>query len=69
MANVLENEEQLKEIFKSAIVEVLQERKELVCELLEEIIEDIAFSKAIAEGEETPLVSRDKIFELLEKPN
>jgi len=69
MASVLDNEEQLKEVFKTAIIEVLQERKELVRELLEEIFEDIAFSKAIAEGEETPLVSRDKIFELLEKPN
>jgi hypothetical protein len=47
MANVLENEEQLKE----------------------EIFEDIAFSKAIAEGEETPVVSRSEVFELLEKPN
>lgn len=67
MASVLENEEQLKEVFKTALIEVLQERKELVRELLEEIFEDIAFSKAIAEGEESPQVSRKEIFELLEK--
>ena len=67
MASVLDNEEQLKEVFKTAIIEVLQERKELVRELLEEIFEDVAFSKAIAEGEDTPLVSRAEIFELLEK--
>jgi len=33
MANVLENEEKLKEVFKAAIIEVLQERKELVRDL------------------------------------
>jgi len=34
MANVLENEEKLTEVFKSAIVEVLQERSESVRDLL-----------------------------------
>jgi hypothetical protein len=32
----LEDEEQLKEVYKSRIIEVLQERKELVCELPDE---------------------------------
>jgi hypothetical protein len=68
MATVFENDE-LKEVFKSAIVEVLQERRELVREILDEIIEDIAFSKAIAEGEETPRVSRESVFEVLESVN
>jgi len=65
MATVFESDE-LKEVFKAAIVEVLQERQELVREILEEIIEDIAFSKAIAEGEQTPRVSRESVFEVLE---
>lgn len=68
MATVIESDE-LKEVFKSAIVEVLQERQELVREILDEIIEDIAFSKAIAEGEETPRVSRESVFEVLESVN
>lgn len=66
MASVLEADERLKETFKSAIVEVLQERRELVREILEEIFEDIALSRAIDEGEKTPLISRSAIFELLE---
>jgi hypothetical protein len=32
-----------------------------------EIFEDIAFSKAIAESEDTPVVSRAEVFDLLEK--
>ena len=69
MATVIESDDKLKEVFKSAIVEVLQERQELVREILGDIIEDIAFSKAIAEGEQTPRVSRDAVFEVLKSVN
>jgi hypothetical protein len=69
MATVLENSDELKEVFKAALVEVLQERQDLVRELLDEVIEDIAFSRAIEEGEATPTVSREQIFEQLESTN
>ena len=69
MATVIESDEKLKEVFKAAIVEVLQERHELVREILDEVIEDIAFSKAIAEGEQTARVSREAVFEVLESVN
>ncbi len=69
MATVIESDKRLKEVFKSAIVEVLQERRDLVREILDEIIEDIAFSRAIAEGEQTPRVSRESVFEVLESVN
>jgi hypothetical protein len=69
MATVIESDERLKEVFKSAIVEVLQERQELVREILGDIIEDIAFSKAIAEGEQTPRVNRESVFEVLKSVN
>jgi hypothetical protein len=58
--------EQLKEIFKSAIVELPRENRSEVSALLSEIIEDIAMEKAIAEGENTKLVSRESIFKLFE---
>ncbi len=66
MATVLESDEKLKEIFKSAIIEVLQERHELISEIFDEIIEDIAISAAIEEGEQTKRVSRESVFEALE---
>lgn len=69
MATVLENEAKLKEIFKTAIGEVLEERREFVSDLLREVLEDTAFSRAIEEGEKSPTVSRSEVFELLEKPN
>ncbi len=69
MAIVIESDEKLKEVLKSAIVEVLQERQELVREILGDIIEDSAFSKAMAEGEQTPRVSRESVFEVMETMN
>jgi hypothetical protein len=57
---------ELKEIFKSALVELLHENREEVSAILSEVIEDIAMEKAIAEGENTENVSRESIFKLLE---
>jgi len=69
MASVFENDEQMKKVFKSAIVEVLQERKDLIREIIDEIIEDAALSHAIDEGVASPKVSRKQVFELLETTN
>ena len=69
MATVFEDDVRLKEVLKSAIIEVLQERQELVREILESLVEDVAFTKAIEEGEQSPLVDREHIFELLETAN
>ena len=68
MATVFEDDARLKEVFKSAIIEVLEERRVLVREILESV-EDVTFSKAIEEGEQTPVVDREQIFELLETAN
>jgi hypothetical protein len=66
MSEITLTPDRLKEIFKSAIVELLQENREEVIELLTEVIEDVAMERAIAEGETTELVSRESIFRLLE---
>jgi hypothetical protein len=60
------NPDQLKEILKTAIVEVLKDNREEFSELLADVIEDIAMERAIAEGENTEIVSREAIFQLLE---
>ncbi len=66
MATTLIDEERLKEVLKSAIVEILEERKDLVRDLFEEVLEDVALSHAIEEGEGSPMVSREEIFGVLE---
>jgi len=59
------DEEKIKQLFKSALIEVIQEQKEVFSDLLAEIIEDIALEKAIKEGEDTEPVSREAIFQIL----
>ncbi|MGO9117778.1 MAG: hypothetical protein ACLQPD_09230 [Desulfomonilaceae bacterium] len=59
-------EQQLKEVVKTAIVEVLEERSELIRNIVEEALEDIGMSKAIQEGEDSHLVTRDEVLNLLE---
>lgn len=69
MATVLNNDDQLKDAFKAAIVEVLQERKDLIRDIIEEIIEDAALVRAIEQGLASASVTREQIFELLEPAN
>ena len=65
MRAVSVDESKLKSIFKKAIVEVLEERRELVTELIEEALEDDAMVLAIKEGEKTKKVSRAVVFRAL----
>lgn len=57
MSEVTLNAEQLKTILKVAIVEILQEQKEVFTALIIETMEDIALAKAIEECESTEIVS------------
>ncbi|MUG93810.1 hypothetical protein F7734_15865 [Scytonema sp. UIC 10036] len=67
MININLDENQLKNIFKTAILELMQEQKDVFSDLFAEIIEDMALEKAIKEGEETETVSREAIFKILDK--
>ncbi len=60
-------EDRLKEVLKTAIIEVLEERRDLVRDLIEEAIEDVGLSRAIAEGATSGPISRDHIFALLDR--
>lgn len=60
------SDDRIKELFKSAILEVLEERSDLLREALAEAIEDLALARAIEDGEGTETVTRDEVFTLLE---
>ena len=66
MSEITLNPDQLKDILKSAIVELIRDNRKEVSEFLAEIIEDVAMEQAISEGETTEPVSRESIFQLLE---
>lgn len=66
MAHASIDEDRLKEVLKKAIVEVLEEKRDLFSDLIAEVIEDLALVRAIREGEATESVSRAEIFQVLE---
>jgi hypothetical protein len=60
------NQDQLKDLIKSAVVEALEERRDLLREVVEEALEDVALARAIEEGESTELIERAEVFGILE---
>ena len=60
------DEMQLKKIFKEALIEALEEKKDVFHELIVEAIEDIGLINAIREGQNTETVSKQEIFDILE---
>jgi hypothetical protein len=66
MAQVPLDDERLNELFKSAILEVLEERREVLRELIEETWEDIALARAIEQGQGTEEIGRSEVLSILE---
>ena len=58
--------ETLKQIFKNALVEVLHEERDVLRDVFAEAIEDLAFAEAIRAGQDSDLVTRGAVFEVLE---
>jgi spore coat polysaccharide biosynthesis protein SpsF (cytidylyltransferase family) len=56
----------IKELFKQAIIEAIEEKKDEVHDLLVDVMEDIAMIHAIQDGEDSDSVSREEIFDILE---
>ncbi|MBL1211240.1 hypothetical protein [Geminocystis sp. GBBB08] len=67
MTNILIETNQLKQTLKEVVLELITENQEEFSDLIIEIIENIALSKAIEEGEETELVDNESIFKILEQ--
>ena len=51
--------DQIKALMKQAILELFQENRETVTDALTEILEDIALGRAMAEAEDSELVSKE----------
>ncbi len=66
MAQVSLDEARVKELFKQALIELLQEQKGLLYDLFVEVLEDLALVNAIKEGESSETVNRAEVFQILE---
>jgi len=56
---------QLKQVLKEALSEALREERDFFHDLVTEVLEDIALSAAIREGQESEFVSRDDVMAVL----
>ncbi|MBI4479018.1 MAG: hypothetical protein HY651_03245 [Acidobacteria bacterium] len=61
------DEAKLKKLLKAAMVEVLEERRDLVRDALAEAVEDLGMIQAIKEGSHSARVSRNEVFRILRK--
>ena len=60
------NQEQFKELRKTAFSEALEERRDMLQEAVKEALEEIALARAIEEGKQSAVIGRDEVFALLE---
>jgi ribosomal protein L12E/L44/L45/RPP1/RPP2 len=66
MEQVIVDESRLKNVLKTALIEVLEERRTLFSELFTEALEEVALVHAIKEGEATKASSKAEIYKILE---
>jgi uncharacterized protein YaaW (UPF0174 family) len=59
------NEHILKQVFKDALLEMLEEKRSVFQDIIVEALEDIALSHAIDEGKDSGTASRNEIFSIL----
>ncbi len=67
MATIAISDDKLKELLKAAVIEVLEERQDLICDAVVEVMEDIGMARAIEEGLKSGTVSKEKVFKLLDR--
>jgi len=65
MATTAIDEKKLRGIVKSALSDAFEENRELMQDIVQEALEDIAVARAIEEGLKTKSVSRKKVFSRL----
>jgi len=66
MATATIEEGKLKDLIKTALIEVLETRRDLVQEIVEDAMEDFALARAIEQGMRSAAVSREEVFAILE---
>ena len=66
MATAAFDEKKLRGIVKSALADAFKENRELMQDIVEEAMEDIAVERAIEQSLEPPSVSHSKVFSILE---
>lgn len=67
MENLVIDSSKIKEVFKQAIIEAMEEKKDLVHDLIVEAMEDLGMIRAIQQGEDTETIGRNEVFHILKE--
>ena len=67
MSSITIDDNELKALLKQALIELLQEKNELLHDALVEVLEEIALVRAIQEGQASPVVDKTRVLEALER--
>ena len=65
MTSMSLDDKHTKDLIKQALLELFQERRELVSKLFEEVIEDIGLANAMRDGESSPAVTEKEVLKSL----
>ena len=65
MTTLSRDDQHIKDLFKEALLELLQERRDLFSDILIEAIEDAGLVNAIREGEASYKVSKKEVMDIL----
>lgn len=65
MAQVDTSSEALRQLVKQAVGEALEEWRDLLHEVVSEVLEDFGLAAAIQEGRRSSLVDREEVFAVL----
>ena len=57
----------VKKLFKEALVETLHEQRELLHDVLAEVLEDTALAAAVRQGRQSEKTTGDAVFKALEE--
>jgi hypothetical protein len=63
------DDQRTKDLFKQAMLELLEERKDLFYDLFAEVVEDTILAGAIQEGVSSESVNREEIMQILKDDN
>jgi len=66
MSSAVLDEARVRALVKEALLEILDERRDLLAGVIEEVIEDLGMLRAIREGECTREVVREDVLPALE---
>jgi len=60
------DDDKLKQLLKEALIEAIEEKRNLFSGMIADAVEDIAMVRAIQEGENTETISKKEIFNILD---